>query len=141
MNKKRLLKLADFLHQLPPQKFDYRFVARVGEKPMLKALRDRKGHCGTTACAVGWMPAAFPRLVRWSDHHDVFLKGDKRCTGDGNLHAAAHVFDITYYESRYLFLPGLEISGLDGTATAKQVAHHIRAFVKRGGMPKVKVSA
>lgn len=41
----RLKKLADFLHQLPKEKFDFK-----------DWVTTQKNGCGTICCALGWMP-------------------------------------------------------------------------------------
>ena len=152
IQKKRLLKLADFLDQLPPQKFDFDTIAVEGEKPHKEALKARTEHCGTTACAVGWMPAVFPRLTRWTRqplwggcmHIQVAPAGHGRAR---NFKVAEQVFGLTEQEADWLFMPDAYVdNGLmsweDGykdvsspcgsDATPKQVARHIRRFVKHG---------
>ncbi len=71
MNAKRLLKLADFLDKLPRAKFDFGVIAMQDGKPMLEALKAGKERCGTVACAIGWMPAVFPRSLRWTERPEV----------------------------------------------------------------------
>lgn len=154
--RKRLLKLADFLDQLPPQKFDFDSIAVEGEKPHKEALKARKESCGTTACAIGWMPAVFPRLTRWVrtiapwDTVTIHIapKGRSKMR---DFQVAEDVFGLTEQEAEWLFMPdavvnnGLEwwdkgyaeaISPCDSGATAKEVARHIRKFVEHG-LPKL----
>jgi hypothetical protein len=136
MNAKRLLKLADFLTALPKQKFDFSVIAHEGEKPLLKALKARTEHCGTVACAIGWMPAVFPRLVRWILNRGWLLAVELKkgpAPAFMNFRAASEVFGISDDDAEYLFLP--DRSGLGDQASAKRVAQHIRRFVKRGGKP------
>jgi len=136
MNATRLLKLADFLDQLPRQKFDFARIAHEGHKSMRDALKAGKHRCGTVACAIGWTPVVFPRLVRWvtlnigSRDLDVCLRSDDDSI---DFDAAAQIFDIEYDDACFLFDPG--DSRLGDGATPKQVAKHIRKFVKRGGQP------
>lgn len=154
--RKRLLKLADFLDQLPPQKFDFDHIAVEGEKPHMEALKARTESCGTTACAIGWMPAVFPRLTRWTRTRSFFgyplgievaLHGRRKAR---NFKVAQEVFGLTEQEADWLFMPdtvvnnGLTLwedgyaeatSPCGGNATPKQVARHIRKFVKHG-LPK-----
>lgn len=136
MNKKRLLKLADFLDQLPRQKFDFTVIGRLGTKPMAEALKARKESCGTVGCAMGWMPAVFPRLTRWvpldSKNVSIALRRDGPPL-EYDWAVAGIVFGLPLEETIYLFDP--TTSDLGRGATPKQVARHIRAFVKRGGMP------
>lgn len=56
VGKRRLLKLIAFLEKLPRRKFDFSQVVAKGKQ---------NGHyCATVACAGGWLPAVFPKLVR-----------------------------------------------------------------------------
>lgn len=142
----RLLKLATFLTQLPPQKFDFGQIAYENEKPMLQALKARKERCGTVACAIGWSPAVFPRLVKWAklyngDHALCVVERTSTDTLGDSFSTAERLFALTFDESRYLFAPyrQREVDGnaknLTDSATAKEVARHIRRFVRRGGLP------
>jgi hypothetical protein len=136
MNAKRLLKLAAFLRQLPPHKFNFDVITYQVGKPMAKALAAREEHCGTVACAIGWLPAVFPRSVLWDSGSNVYtyplvvLKRDLNAT---NFTAAQKLFGLDYHDSRYLFDP--DRSGLGSNATAVEVAAHIEQFVKQGGIP------
>lgn len=130
MNKygKRLLKLEDFLHALPRKKFDY--SRWVGDE---FKTGDNLRTCGTTACALGWATTipAFRRLglCMWEDLDGVNSPGTS-CGGDSSF-AVEKVFDLNYQEYELLFIPGAnEYEGLDHNATPKQVARHIRKFVK-----------
>ena len=118
--RRRLLLLAEFLETKVPRR---RFVfAEVVYTPYGKKGGYGKG-CGTVGCAVGWMPAipAFKRLGVTIETVD-----------DGFLGEASRVFGISKEESCRLFMPGAAKpgdSGLGDTATPKQVAKHIRAWV------------
>lgn len=132
---KRLLKLAAFLQELPKSKFDFGTFVHRGAKPMLEALKARRSRCGSVACAVGWMPAVFPRHVRWvgSDvdggNLQVTLR-DEDYYGY-NFDVAEVFFGLSYDETRDLFNPdnGSDDS-LPFSATPKQVAGAIRRFVR-----------
>jgi hypothetical protein len=133
----RLIRLADFIEKLPPERFD--FSTWVGDewegKPDLS--------CGTTACAVGWastMPEfralglelgpigphesmAYPRLV-----------GSKVRGWSGAIEACTTVFGLTESEAAFLFVArndpeDNENDQLPEDATAKDVAARIRSFV------------
>lgn len=147
ISRNRLLKLADFLDKLPRERFDY--GSWVGSdwkgKPDLS--------CGTTACALGWattMPE-FRRLGlrltkgRPDPSNDVFdanmcvtlKQSHARATLDGSFKAASKVFGLSEEESEYLFAPNADHPYDDygkwspgGEATPKEVARHIRRFVK-----------
>lgn len=131
---RRLLKLADFLDTLPPERFNYAYW--VGHdwdgRPDLS--------CGTTACALGWattMPT-FRRLgLRLSGWGVPILVGMDE-TRDQAFDVASQVFGITPLESLFLF--DFSVDGEDDEfhgrrspgedATAKEVAEHIRRFVR-----------
>ena len=57
MNKTKLLKLADFLESLTKKQFNF---SQVVEK------YDKATKGGTICCAIGWMPAVFPKEVQWN---------------------------------------------------------------------------
>src|SRR4051812_45220996 len=103
----RLVRLADFLDALPKQKFDFATVVSEGGKPMMEALKAGKTECGTVACAIGWMPAAFPRDVKWSRSSvgDIWGVELREHGASGNFQAAERYFGITSVESSYLFSP------------------------------------
>jgi hypothetical protein len=137
---RRLLKLAEFLEQLPRKRFN--FGDWVG--PDWKGAKNLS--CGTTACALGWATAIpeFRRLglalFPYENMDGQIQGGHIGLTHDdmaGEHEAAEHVFglDVENGEFEQLFMPtddGYDgTSGLPASATAKQVARHIRAFVKR----------
>lgn len=53
----RLRKLAAFIGNLKPRQLDLSVPIREADKD----------GCGTVCCAIGWTPAVFPSLIRWSD--------------------------------------------------------------------------
>lgn len=136
LHKARLLKLAKFLDKLPREKFDFSTITTLGKKSMPEALKAGKHFCGTVGCAIGWMPACFPRDVMWEPHEggreylspDVILRRDPVFRDFG---AAEYYFGLSYEEARYVFVPLGHGNSLSDTATPKQVAKHIRDFVKR----------
>lgn len=121
---KRLEKLADFLDTLPRQKFDFGTFGKEEGKPFMEALAAGKHRCGTVACAIGWTPAVFPRLMEWQDGFPAMRESGETC-----FSAAEELFGIDRDESRWLFNPGPS-NNLDNDATPKQVAKHIRKFLK-----------
>jgi hypothetical protein len=146
--KKRLLKLADFLDELPPKRFD--FTQWVDEdwkgKPDLS--------CGTKACALGWATTipSFRRLGMNLGHHiDVYggvvnyvRLGGSRDLCDGPFKAAKKVFGLaTYEEFEFLFVPDSacelgdrEYYNSGGGAKPKTVAKDIRRFVAKKYAPR-----
>lgn len=140
MYAKRLLKLADFLDKLPKEKFNFGLIAEVGNKPMLEALKAGRQRCGTTACAIGWMPAVFPRQVCWvgaEKSGEILEVGFRAMTIDTypatNFGVAEQFFGLTSEESGLLFNPGETEDSLGDEATPKQVAGTIRKFVRKAG--------
>ena len=131
----QLENLADLLDALPPDRFDYdRFVGCNWQgKDDLS--------CGTTACAFGWAatmpimklhglrlraqpcgPCAYAprfsfRSSRWRHAYDV----------------ARVAFALNFDENKYLFVPGVHLSGMPRSpgmfASAQDVAAHIRNFL------------
>lgn len=130
---KRLLRLADFLEKLPRNRFDY--SEWVGED----WEGDQDLSCGTTACALGWattIPSLRKAGLRLSEVGSVTDKA--HCDG---FEAAAKVFDVTVSDAQFLFQPSVpgwradlseqfDWDSPSADATAKQVAKHIRRFVK-----------
>lgn len=136
---KRLLKLAAFLDKLPKAKFDFNTFTSLGEKPMMEALKAGRTQCGTTGCAVGWMPAVFPRQVCWVGKDKPFGSVEvalRTKTGRPSRHVryfdvAERLFGLTGDEVRHLFNPENDsIGSLRWSATAKDVAKHVRKFVR-----------
>lgn len=132
MNKKRLLKLADFLDKLPRKKFDFGEVVFGPDKP------NKELSCRSVACAVGWCPIVFPKIARYkrrkpqSSYLYVGLVG-KRTKYFSDTPRL--LFDITHDEARGLFIPGWQdeigLPYLQDRATPKQVATNIRRFVAK----------
>jgi len=145
--KKRLLKLADVLRKLPEAKFDY--GSWVGNN--WKGKSDLS--CGTTACALGWA-TTIPSLrraglrlgemkVNTTTPFAPYMVGTSPSWSSAR-EAGMEIFGLTEDEFEFLFIPGscLNIDsdgddfkedymeGPSDDATAKQVAKHIRNFVK-----------
>jgi len=136
MNTERLLKLADFLDDLAPEKFDFSRVIH---------------RCGTVGCAIGWTATVFPELVGLSileeqDHSDekdqYTWKTGVKWLGTENPGWAGHnyawvaekLFDISMQEGFKLFTcdqrrQWTAESSLDALATPKEVAQSIRQFI------------
>lgn len=141
--KRRLLKLADFLDELPPTRFNYE--SWVGD-----SWEGRSNlSCGTTACALGWATTipSFRKLGlrlktnrRYGSTHVTLssLTGSAAYAENAPRLAAREVFGLNLDEFEYLFIPATTIIINDKmvnspgySASAKRVATHIRKFVKR----------
>lgn len=138
----RLLRLADFIEAIPPchevlegRHFDFNVIRK---EQQVKPLDGGPPSCGTVACAMGWMPEAFPEM-------DIEVMGGyvyRRASGPG-VHVSAFAkdfFQIDASESAFLFYPnqfgeqvGEElypgVRRLDVHASGKEVADNIRNFV------------
>jgi len=125
MNKKRLLKLADFLEkEVPNQNFHLCYVGRGSVEDISKY------RCGSSACAMGWLPAVFPRTFKWlyqsSIHTGVtHTKIINKYLAD----IVINFFQINILELHYLFYPGFYRSKRNGK---RAVITRIRCFVKTG---------
>jgi hypothetical protein len=142
--KQRLLALAELLETLPRKRFDYSHWA--GDE--WKGKTDLS--CGTSACALGWattMPSLRKlglRLVKDLSGWVAVKLISKNGTFMNETEAAHEVFGVSEQEFQYLFIPGDDDEDEDITlpelglntyapgenATPKQVAKHIRKFVK-----------
>lgn len=142
MNAKRLLKLADFLDTMPREKFDFGVVADEQGKPMAEALAADKTQCGTVGCAIGWMPAVFPRGLEWTRSTERMWTGPLKRTRVAlvgsprtkDFAAAAEWFDISELEAEALFMPdsaGFGLRAISERAGPTVVARRIRRFVER----------
>jgi len=126
--KKRLLKLADFLQDLKPQLFDLNIVidfkgsatAYPNKYEMKESL---EGKCNTVACAMGWTPLLYPRLAKWSCGCVESVK-----LGQGFHELANELFGINLNQSEYLFMPNF----YGKKKSAKIVANRIRRFIETG---------
>lgn len=148
MNAERLEKLAAFLDTLPAPLFNFARWLGDGELPPAEALA-KGGGCGTTACAIGWAPAVFPEHWQWFKRKGetgrlVGLKPEHRGWWLDPVRDAEHFFGLVPGDTDYLFTPHDHDEGgctwddtgcllPDEDATAKDVAAHIRRFIKAGG--------
>lgn len=90
MNKERLITLREFLKTLKQEQFEYNAIVSKAE-----------GNCGTTCCAIGWMPKIDPENFQWFRHHlkgplNVCMKGKGGFyyTNSATEQDAAEYFDI-----------------------------------------------
>ncbi len=127
----RLLKLAKHLEsgKLLHKSFNF-WEVNSGK---LKA-----NHCGTVGCAMGEMPAVFPKQIEFNKD------GEVRKVNGPDEDPVNEFFGIDNRMGGHLFVPisqkcisygGVELSGI---ATKHQVASNIREFVKLVKAGKVK---
>ena len=130
MNKQRMLKLADFLDNLPTKKFDFSIFRDRDDT----AVYTPPEKCGAVGCAIGWMPTVFPRVCKsWMGSK---MKNGYTVKPGLWFDDAAKVLDIDYNDCDNLFSPGGCVPGLRPTAlsentTPKKVAARIRQFVEK----------
>ncbi len=149
VHKARLLKLADFLENSVPKKhFDLDFFTHDNDTyseeqccrdddqdsiliTKLKKIKgDLKQHtCGAVACAIGWMPAVFPRSFEWNENANITLRRD---VNQGGFEAVDEFFGLSYLEVLHLFTSEYYRRGRRGP---KAVAHKIKKFVETGKLP------
>lgn len=112
MNKRRLLKMADFVETIPRKEFDMRDVWR--ETP-----------CGSVGCALGH--AAHARVFRYLrlSRNVLTFRGEL----EPFEYAAKALFGIPLHDARMLFLPAV------GHETREDVAANIRRYVATGELP------
>lgn len=139
----RLVKLANFLENLPDENWDYSTI-RTYNKSVCEIDETRKISCGTTACAIGWTPNVFPEhigcKVTYSSVYEsiidltVYLKKDK------NLdirYWAADFFGLSRREVELVFL-AKDCYNFYGVlnpekVTRKMVANKLYEIVKNNG--------
>ena len=139
---KKLIRLAVFLENLPPERFNFRHIVDSNTWEGHQNLS-----CGTTACAIGWCPTIWPKhlkLVPYEDYKSsvvVVLKNEvpeSVCPSERDTFKSdiSKFFGITAEETRQLFQPGVycdwskaPFKAIYGDASAKRVAEHIREFV------------
>ncbi len=132
----RLLRLADFLEKLPPERFDYSMG--VGED--WGGKQDLS--CGTTACALGWaatMPEFRALGMRISRYGVVTCENYEAEGFRASRHAANAVFGTSVDDFDYLFFAASVKDDSDERGFSiepnrdpKYVAEKIRRFVASG---------
>ncbi len=133
--KDRLLKLAAGLKKVPNKYFDLSYITDMTVSDSITTFNERlkkmaklEPKCGTTACAIGWCPAIFPRTFEWDAWGMVCLKGKKRPTE--SFKSAEEYFGLSESQSHYLFIEEYYHKTKRGP---KSVASRIEAFVNSDG--------
>jgi len=93
-----------------------------------------KRHCGYAGCAVGEMPAVWPKKFTWQLNNGVVSIED---SGDilffpSNVELAGDFFNLSAQGTSHLFLPTCQHYGrqVGVSATADRVGKHILKFVE-----------
>lgn len=109
IQRKRLIRYANFLNRLPSKHFDLNVICRADKNPIAE-LKDIENSCGTTACAYGHLPVFNPRVfafcrnkygTRWGNLN-VVKKGENESL---NFKPATEYFGITLDQAIKLFSP------------------------------------
>ena len=122
----RLLKIADFLEELPPEKFNFRDY-----------VSESKNDCGTVCCAIGWLPKIFPEDFYWINPNYKFITSGRVVVLSRSTplepHSGQHFLDLNDADWYRLFVPDyvrpIKPNRLPPDTTAKELAIHIREFV------------
>lgn len=133
--KRRLQKLANFLNNLPEEKFNFEDVI----------TKSNGKACGTVGCAIGWLPAISSKFA-WKQcgpKFDLEVKLGNTKTGyewvtwtfggNNGWENIANYFGISTDEAKMLFQPRYARDWtktvLQGNASAKVVAQSILEFI------------
>ena len=135
LHAKRLMKLAHFLLTVPDEMFGFATIVK-GEKTPRKEM-----DCGSTACALGWCPVLWPKLVRYErayglSSYDVHPRKEDPTAFMSYFNGTANLlFGLTNTEPIGLFVAGhqyeMGLPELTHQATPKQVADNIARYVQR----------
>jgi hypothetical protein len=146
---RRLLKLADLLDNLPRKRFNFGSYGRVDDAAGEVNILSRPEACGTTACALGWAPSLpfakkqkiqlrskrnksyVPEYGEPAFYVDFLIRGRQI----DPMMVSLELFGLSSDQHCDLFIPGISINGFPENkprekATPKQVARHIRKYVR-----------
>jgi hypothetical protein len=116
MQKRRLLRLADFLETVPRRQFNMK-VWGNGTDPK---------ECGFAGCAGGWATSIFPalKLIPWG----FFSQTEIRYGEFTSFEALQNYFGLTYADAEYIF-DSYEYPKSNRNPLPKTVADRIRKLV------------
>lgn len=112
--RKRLLKLANFIKNIPRKKFD------------LGVIAEERDSCGTVCCAIGYCPVVFPRNFKYVRDEYGQINVELKTYGGYDFTAARSFFKLTHNEADFLFMPSCYAQ--NGDAPPKVVAKRIEDF-------------
>lgn len=136
LHKKRLLKLAAFLREkVPDEHWNFYEISNLrGEQceAYRRIASGKQQGCGAAACAMGWVPAVFPRTFTWDRSGLPVLRTSSEAYATNQ--EIETFFGLSEDDRFYLF----ELRGYRdySNVTRRKVAARIESFVKRGGMPE-----
>lgn len=128
LNKARIYKMARFIGKLKPHKLDMELVAKPNESKKMDPFR-----CASAACVMGWMPAVFPKDVRWKIYDDdtwvkINVSKTKPRWADVDASIVGKFFGIPFQAANILFGTGEE-----GYRTPKEVSKGLMEYAKSNG--------
>lgn len=144
-HKDRLLKLANFLRELPRKAFDLSVLAKIPTESEdacpVNSTKQKALSCGTVACAMGWCPTIFPRQIAWEISEFADWENDNN-TIDASIvlkdnpenkdfQAAIEFFGLNNVEEAYYLFHPWEYP--EGHRNAKYVAKRIESYVNSEG--------
>ena len=134
MNKENLLKLADFLDTLPPEKFDMQnYRAKVYRNKIFQPVSFKEvNDCGTVGCALGWGP-----FVKGLEPTIYDLFSSKFSNGLLYLDFVIYgerVFGVEVGSANYEFMFSEQWSQLEEENTPKATSERIRKVVEGRGL-------
>lgn len=137
--RRRLLKVADFIGRLKPRKLQMSYVARTNKRrediPSLMSILPEDMNpreCKSAACVMGWMPFIFPRHFKYTtfDVASGTLSVQHKATGNRDFDAVEAFLGVPHEHGAYLFG-----SGTPSYETPKQVSRALRSYAKTGTVP------
>ena len=138
MNQKQrrlLLRLANFLgKKVPESGFNLEHYFVECSRSVIDDLRHvvaGEENCGSTACAIGWLPIALPKYVRFHQATGAFSikKAGQFSSRKSFQEATKELFGINQEAFYFLFMPDLYHPKERGPT---DVARRIHRFLKQG---------
>lgn len=90
--------------------------------------------CGTAGCAMGELPAVYPKIFSYVNGYLCFLNDAKMPIYELEMNIGKF-FGLTEKERYFLFYPNWGCNNLSAGSTKEEVAKHIREFVKGDRYP------
>lgn len=132
MISERLLRLADGLDKIPPERFNFSIICAASDIHDTMHPDSLLTDCGSIGCAMGWAPNILPDLIKAELIDGEVLFTVNEFNHLDYVEAAKHLFSLSGSEVMTLFTPnyrGRMQTSLPNEATPTQVADHIRNFI------------